>query len=100
MTDTFTPWHPISDPVDLKYLGKLAEEGGELTQATCRCIIQGMDEVHPVTGKANKKWLEEEIADVICNATLIINRFGLNHEKISKRIDMKTKLLKIWHEGA
>lgn len=49
------PWHPISDPVDLKHLGKLSEELGECSAAVARCIIQGIDECEPVTGKINRQ---------------------------------------------
>jgi hypothetical protein len=46
-------------------LGKTIEELGELTAALARAQIQGVDEVHPVTGKSNRVWIEEEIQDVL-----------------------------------
>lgn len=58
-----SPWRAESDPVKLAVLGKLAEELGELQAAVARCIIQGADGSHPVTGKPNLDWLFEEIAD-------------------------------------
>ena len=61
------PWHPMSDAVDLKHLGKLAEELSEAGAAVARCIIQGIDEKEPVTGKINREWLQDELADVIAN---------------------------------
>lgn len=50
-----SPWHPMTDSVDLKHLGKLMEELGECQAAIARCIIQGIDSAEPVTGKINKK---------------------------------------------
>jgi hypothetical protein len=60
-----SPWRAEPDPVKLAILGKLAEELGELQAAVARCIIQGVDGVHPVTGKPNADWLREEIVDVV-----------------------------------
>lgn len=58
------PWKHEPDPVKLAILGKLAEELGELQAAIARCIIQGADGCHPVTGKPNLEWLWEEAVDV------------------------------------
>lgn len=92
------PWHPISDPVDLKILGKLAEELGECTAAVARCIIQGVDEAEPVTGKANRRWIEEEIADVMAAFSFVIGRFGLDEKAITARANTKAERLKTWHD--
>lgn len=94
------PWHPISDPVDLKHLGKLAEETGELGSALARCIIQGIDEREPVTGKCNREWLEDEIADVTANIALVTKHFNLDSERIFRRVLRKMEQLKKWHELA
>jgi len=94
------PWNPITNTVDLKYLGKLLEELGECSAAAARCIIQGIDETEPTTGKSNRKWLEDELADVCANADLVIRRFGLNVAYIEKRVLMKTEQLKSWHDMA
>lgn len=59
-----SPWRAEPDPIKLAILGKLAEELGELQAAVARCIIQGVDGVHPVTGKPNIDWLREEKVDV------------------------------------
>jgi hypothetical protein len=91
------PWHPITDPVDLKHLGKLSEEVNELGSATSRCIIQGIDACEPVTGKPNREWLEDEIADVQANIDLVIERFGLDEERMAARVEKKKLHLKQWH---
>jgi len=79
------PRHPMTVPIDLKHLGKLGEELNECGSAVSRCIIQGIDESEPVTGKVNRQWLQDEIADVLANAELVIEHFGLDKEAINKR---------------
>lgn len=100
MLEKLNPWHPITDSVDLKHLGKLAEEVNELGAATARCIIQGIDEAEPVTGKVNREWLEDEIADVLANCHLVEKRFKLDSDRITKRALEKQVRLRTWHEMA
>lgn len=92
------PWHPTRDRTDLKVLGKLLEELGELTAAVSRCVIQGINEAEPTTGKMNYNWLTEEIADVYANINLTIDRFGLDREFITKRATQKRNQLRKWHD--
>jgi phosphoribosyl-ATP pyrophosphohydrolase len=94
------PWHPMTDKVDLKHMSKLGEEAGELASAACRCIAQGIDEAEPTTGKLNRAWLEDEIADVFANSELNIERFGLDRERIARRTERKKELLRTWHAMA
>lgn len=94
------PWHPMANPVDLKYIGKLAEESGELSQAIGRCIIQGVDGHEPDSKKPNRRWLEEEIADVVANAKLCIDHFELDEDFINERAEQKKERLRIWHDQA
>lgn len=91
------PWHPMTDPVDLKTLGKFLEELGECTAAASRCVIQGVDEAEPVTGKINREWLQEEIADILAGADLTIERFKLDREAIATRCARKMLALYRWH---
>lgn len=91
------PWHPMTDTVALKHLGKLGEETGELGSAVSRCIIQGIDAGHPVTNKPNRVWLEDEIADVIANCYLVIEHFKLDEDRMMERADAKSKQLRAWH---
>lgn len=91
------PWVPITKAIDLKHLGKLQEELGELQSAVARCIIQGINEKEPETGKVNRDWLEEEIADVLANIELNIQHFGLNNTFIGGRLEVKQRRLKVWH---
>lgn len=96
----YNPWHPMTNSIDLKHLGKLLEECNELGSAIARCIIQGIYEKEPVTGKENKQWLTEEIADVLANINLVIEHFSLNEEFIAKRSKDKAARLKTWHDMA
>ena len=92
------PWHPETDAQRLKVLGKLGEEAGELATACCRCVIQGIDEAEPVTGKVNREWLEDEIADVLANIKHALNYFDLDWARIEKRRDRKLGHISRWRE--
>lgn len=94
------PWHPTTNTVDLKHLGKLIEELTECSSAAARCIIQGIDECEPSTGETNRDWLTKEIADVLCNVALVIDHFSLDQDKIADRIELKGEHLKKWHTYA
>lgn len=94
------PWSPMTNAVDLKYLGKLAEECGELNQAIGRCIIQGIDGAEPDSRKVNRTWLQEEIADVLANIKLVTDHFELDSDAIEERAETKKARLRIWHEQA
>lgn len=96
----YEPWHPMTDPRDLKTLGKLGEELGECGAAVSRCIIQGINECEPVTKKPNRQWLTEEVADVLVNIDLVIERFGLDPAVIAARVAKKRPLIHNWHTEA
>lgn len=91
------PWVPMTGRLDLKHLGKLAEEVNRLGAAIARCIIQGIDEKEPVTGKLNREWLQDEIANVRANITLTIRHFDLDWLAIDRRTERKFADLKRWH---
>jgi NTP pyrophosphatase (non-canonical NTP hydrolase) len=91
------PWRPMSRPIDLKHLGKLAEELSEAGAAVSRCIIQGIDESEPVTHKPNREWLEDELADVLANIELVMRHFSLDYARMVTRKDRKIEHLRGWH---
>lgn len=97
--DLISPWQPISDPRQLKILGKFLEELGEAVSATARTLIQGIDETEPMTGKPNREWLTEEIADVKGNIDLVIEEFQLSEGIIHTRAERKKINLRKWHEN-
>lgn len=97
-SSVWAPWVPMTNPRDIKTLGKLIEETNELGSAAARCLIQGIDEVNPDNGKVNRQWLEDEIADVKANMELVLDRFKLNLEAIDRRVELKIVKLREWHE--
>lgn len=92
------PWHPMNNSVDLKHMGKLIEECGELVAAASRCIIQGIDEKEPKSIKPNRQWLTEEIADVLANIQLVCEHFSIDPDQ--ERIVKKMRKLREWHRMA
>lgn len=68
-----SPWHPMTKPIDLKHLGKLAEEICEAVGAVCVCLSDGANNV-------NGAELENEIVDVDVNVRLVITHFRLAYD--------------------
>lgn len=98
MTDKpLNPWQPERDPVNLAVLGKAIEEMGEAISMLGRCIIQGIEEAEPVTGKPNRVALEDELADVAATASMVIERFKLHTDRMSGRAAAKADHLERWH---
>jgi NTP pyrophosphatase (non-canonical NTP hydrolase) len=91
-------WIPTTNLVDLAHLGKLGEELNECGAAVSRCIIQGIAESEPVTRKSNKEWLEDELADVLAMMELVVERFGLDSDRMDERINRKVKMKREWHQ--
>jgi len=91
------PWQPMTRPIDIAQLGKLAEECNELGSAIARCLIQGIDEREPETGKLNREWLEDEIADVTAKIAQVTEFYALNNERIFRRVIAKMRGLETWH---
>lgn len=91
------PWVPETDPIRLAHLAKFAEELNECGAATMRCIMQGIDEKEPSTGKPNREWLQDEMADVLANMTLAIDCFDLDRHAIEQRKRFKMAHLLAWH---
>lgn len=91
------PWNPMTRPIDLKHLGKLNEELNEAGAAVSRCIIQGIDEAEPISGKVNREWLEDELADVLANIDLVMTHFNLDVPRMFLRSERKKEHLRGWH---
>jgi NTP pyrophosphatase (non-canonical NTP hydrolase) len=86
----------MTDAKAIMTLGKFTEELTECASAASRCLIQGIDECEPTTGKVNREWLEDEIADVIATLTATIKRFGLDMPRIQGRAAHKLEFLQRW----
>jgi hypothetical protein len=98
MQEKLNPWSPLTDPVQLKVIGKALEETNELGNALARVLIQGIDECEPTTGKPNREWLEDEGADVMATLGLVIERFGLDYNRMMQRSLDKAERLQTWFE--
>ncbi|WP_173087338.1 hypothetical protein [Devosia sp. 1635] len=91
-----TAWIPEQDQHRLAVLGKLAEECNELGARAARCIIHGIDEIDPATGRANRHELEREIADVLACIGQAEARLGLS--EMAQRTHNKSNGFDRWHE--
>lgn len=89
-------WVPETDPVRCAVLLKLIEEAGELVSAASRCLMQGIDEREPVTGKLNREWLEDELADVYALASLVRDTERLNVIRMLERTKRKRAMKLAW----
>lgn len=89
-------WTPTTNLMMLRRMGKLSEELGELQAVVARCIIQGIDEVDPGSGKVNRQRLEDEMADVYAQLIVTTQALGLNCEGISQRSVEKQKQMGEW----
>lgn len=92
-------WQPITNKHDLAVIGKLGEEACELGSALFRCVIQGIDEAEPTTGKVNRQWVEEEVADVLALVDTIVTRFDLDIQRIMQRRQKKFFYKKPWFDA-
>ncbi len=71
---------------------------GECSAIAARCIIQGIDGIHPRTGMMNEIPLAEELADVLANIDLVMERFGVPKGYVEQRRAFKKKFLREWHQ--
>lgn len=92
-------WQPITNKHDLAVLGKLGEEASELGSALFRCVIQGIDEAEPRTLKVNRRWVEDEIADVLAMTDIAIRRLGLDRTAILARRQRKIAYKDPWFDA-
>lgn len=93
-----TKWTPTTNLMMLRRMGKLLEELGELSNVAARCIIQGIDEVDPGTGKVNRFRLEQEIADVMAQCHTTIRKLNLNKVAIELRTADKEAQMEQWED--
>lgn len=89
-------WLPTTDSKELRVLGKALEETGELVNVLARCIIQGIDEIDPGSGKRNRERLLNEVADVMTQLLRVQEHYGLSEYAIEDRINFKTACMQEW----
>jgi len=91
---TVSKWIPTTDLMMLRRMGKLQEELAELANVAARCIIQGIDEVDPGSGRLNRARLTDEVADVLAQCHMTISQLELDFPAISLRY--ADKIEKMW----
>jgi len=84
-------------PMTGKGLSKLIEECGELVQVAGKKLAYYSTDAHPDRGRPLHERLEDEIADVLAAAELVIALHGLNDDRIRMRRSMKLDLFMSWH---
>ena len=94
-----TPWHVETNAALLRRFGKLGEELGELQAVVCRCIIQGLEETDPSSGKTNRQRLTEELADVEAQMECTRVALGLDKNEIYKRVLKKIEGMIDWENS-
>jgi hypothetical protein len=80
----------------LRRHGKFLEEGGEAIAVAARCIIQGIDEVDPASGKTNRVRLMEELADLQAQIDCTVLAFALDQDFMAQRTARKVGYMSEW----
>lgn len=96
MSHNLTKWTPTTNLMMLRRMGKLIEELNELGVAAARCIIQGIDEVDPGSGLVNRVRLMKELADVMAQCMVTIDKLDLDSEAIDCRVADKLEQMAEW----
>lgn len=96
--ETISAWMPETDRIRLAVLGKLIEECNELCARAARCIIQGIHEVDPATGRTNRVELAREAADVTACIEMLRNRLDHRIYPSSDRVLEKLAGYRRWHQ--
>ncbi|WP_234907379.1 hypothetical protein [Rhizobium rhizogenes] len=91
---SITLWKPEPDVIIHQALGKACEEASELANILARCLIQGLDQSEPVSGKPNRQALFEEIADL--DAAVQWLRELVDDEYDGDRADRKLNGFRRW----
>lgn len=93
---TINKWTPTTDLLTLRRMGKLGEELGEAQTVAARVIIQGIDEVDPGSGKANRQRLMDELADVQAQIGCTVLAFDLDQDYMARRTAEKMRQMAEW----
>lgn len=71
--------------------------GARLISSVSRCVIQGIDETEPVTGKPNRDWLRESADNFCINLHRLIIALKLDQSYIMERVRLKAAHQQGWH---
>lgn len=91
---SITLWKPEPDVLIHQALGKACEEANELAGILARCLIQGLDQSEPVSGKPNRQALFEEIADLDAAVQWLRELAGDDYDE--ERADRKLNGFRRW----
>jgi hypothetical protein len=91
---SITLWKPEPDMLIHQALGKACEEASELANILARCLIQGLDQSDPGTGKANRRALSNEIADLDAAVQWLRELTGEEYDE--ERADRKLNGFRQW----
>jgi len=80
----------VSDPQGAAL--HLTSECGELTQALVKALQFGPTSKNPLTGKSNRKAIEEEAGDVLALIDLLREMGVIRNEKVHDRQQMKLEV--------
>jgi hypothetical protein len=95
---TISPWMPEQDRIRLAVLGKLIEECNELAGRAARCIIQGLNERDPATGRRNSEELGREMSDVTACIHMVEEVLGGSSKRTLPRMATKREGFRRWHD--
>lgn len=97
----------LTGPVVLPPLGPFADETRRLLSfgrllgiagaAVARCVIQGIDEREPVTGKLNRDWIRESLVIVSATIPTLVATLNFDATAMARRRARKLAHLKQWH---
>lgn len=91
---SITLWKPEPDVIIHQALGKACEEANELAGILARCLIQGLDQSEPATGKPNRKALSDEISDLDAAVQWLRELIGEEYDE--ERADRKLRGFRQW----
>ncbi|MQW67674.1 hypothetical protein GHK50_23700 [Sinorhizobium medicae] len=91
---SITLWKPEPDVLIHQALGKACEEATELANILARCLIQGLDECDPVSGKPNREALSDGIADLDAAVQWLRELTGDDYD--DERADRKLNGFRRW----
>lgn len=77
-------------------LGKLIEECNELAARAARCVIHGLDETDPDTGRLNADELTREVANVLACLDIAEQELILSIPR--PRVLGKLNSFRFWHQ--
>ncbi len=99
---SMSKWQHTTNPLHIRRLGKTGEELAELAAVVSRCLIQGLDEIDPSSGKTNRQRLIDETADVRAQLNCNDRAFGLPLAEIAARVAKKEAWMAEWesHYGS